>query len=154
MLPLFDALLAFAAFPLVLGVSNVEASQLAAATQTAAAFALVVGIASVLVVLCAALPVLWSLRERRGLTFMRVLLAGFALGNLPFAVYAAASLVFGVIHVVNGTLSQHLLPLADALQGTLRAAVLGSVFGVANACVFWLAGVRRALESADTATLR
>src|SRR5690349_4227807 len=58
---------------------------------------------------------------RRGSTSITYFaLAGAAAGNLPFALYVWAVLLFALVHLVAGTLSDHLLPASDLLLGAAR----------------------------------
>lgn len=122
-LPPIHALVGFIAFPV-------------------AGFALLIGAMGVLVTLCGGVPVVFSLMKRGPVSFQQIAVAGVALGNVPFAIYAFVILVFSVGHLAMGTLWERLLPLSDLLGGVLRAVTMGSIMGITSAVVFWLAGLR------------
>jgi hypothetical protein len=52
-------------------------------------------------------------------------------------------LPLSVVHLVAGTLSEHLDPLSILIASALRVVVGGSVLGAWSAFIFWLIGVRR-----------
>ena len=143
-LPPFDALLAFVGFPAVWWLGDHGASRLLDPDQAARAFAILAGVLGILVTICGAVPVTFSLLKRGPVSLAQLLVAGVALGNAPFAAYALILLPFAILHVIEGTMSEHLVPLPDLLAGVLRAVLIGSVMGTASAVVFWLVGIRGA----------
>ena len=129
-IPFVDALLAFAAFSLLRGSSD-----------AAFGFAVLTGVIGLLVTVCGGIPVVWSLRKEGRLSLRQLLLAGLALGNAPFAVYALMIGYFALVHLINGTLAERLLPMSELLRGTAVAIAIGSAMGMASAAVFWVVGV-------------
>lgn len=65
------------------------------------------------------------------------------LGNAPFAVYLIGLVLpVTLMHLIWGTLSQHLLSPSDLIAGTLRGLALGSAMGAWSALVLWFLGIR------------
>ena len=141
-LPLVDALVAFAAFPAVWWLSDQGGFQLADPIEAARAFGILSGVLGLLVTLCGAVPVVFWLMRRGPLSAGQLAIAGLALGNVPFAVYLLALVPFAIGHLAAGTMSQHLIPVSELLAGTLRAVAIGSTLGVTSAIVFWFIGIR------------
>jgi hypothetical protein len=104
-------------------------------------FTVIAGIMGLLVMLSGALPVFYWLRNRGPVTFLRILVAGVALGNLPFAIFAAAMIPFALGHWAMGTLSEHLVPVSALLAGSLFPIAIGSGMGLVSAVVFWFTAV-------------
>jgi hypothetical protein len=140
-LPLFDALLAFVCFPILWWLGGHEGRP-ADPAAAARAFALLAGALGLLVTAGGAIPVVEWLRRRRALTLGSLSLAGLALGNAPFALYALFIDGVAAARLVHGSLSEHLLPMSELAIGAGRALAVGSTFGVASAVVFWVLGVR------------
>ena len=139
-LPFVDALVAFLGFPVVWWLGNHRAGFID--HQAAAmSFAILTGLIGVLMTLCGALPVVWSLSTRGPIALKQLLVAGLVLGNVP----AAASLLFIIPvtlgHVANGTMADHLLPVPELLAGSLRVLAIGSAMGMISAAAFWVLGV-------------
>jgi hypothetical protein len=142
-LPLVDALMAFVAYPALWWLPTTAVFQPPDAAQAARGFAILAGVLGLLVTTCGAVPVVYWLMKRGPVSLAQLALAGLALGNMPFAIYAAAMIPFAIGHLVAGTMSQHLAHVSELLAGVVRALVIGSVLGVVSAVVFWLIGVRR-----------
>ena len=140
-LPVFDALLAFVGFPVLWWLGGHEGRP-ADPSASARAFALLAGALGLLVTAGGAIPVVEWLHRRRALTLGRLSLAGLALGNAPFALYALFIGFVAAARLVHGTLGEHLLSTSELTVGTGRALAVGSTFGVASAVVFWIVGVR------------
>ena len=105
-------------------------------------FAFIAAIASVFVTVAGALPMFLSLKRRGPISFSRTLWAGAALGNAPGALYAILILLFTLVHIAAGTISQHLSTPASLLAGALRVAMLGTAVGTISAAVFWVIALR------------
>jgi len=103
--------------------------------------ALLVCMLAILVTVVAAVPIVWWLLQRGPLSLKRLLMAGFVLGNIPLGAYLTIVAQAAIYHLVNGTISQHLLPLLDLLTGLLHFISVGSFVGSASALVFWLVAV-------------
>lgn len=111
-------------------------------TDTWAPFALMGGLASVVVVLVGALPAFLTLKRRAPITLRQTLWAGAALGNVPGALVAIFAALFALAHLAAGTISQHLSPLPALLASTVALLVAGSAVGTISAAVFWFVAVR------------
>ena len=142
-LPLVDALVAFVLYPTLWWLPTTAVFRAPDTIQVASGFAILAGVVGLLVTTCGALPVVFWLLRRGPLSFAQLALAGLALGNMPFAIYAVAMIPFAIGHLVAGTMAQHLAPLSELLAGAVRALVIGSMLGVMSAVVFWLVGVHR-----------
>jgi len=95
-----------------------------------------------LVMFTAGMPVADTLIRRRQTSIHHFAVAGVALGNLPFAVYLCVVLFFTLMHLLNGTLAEHLSPIPELLAGGVRAVFIGSVMGAASGVMFWLVNGR------------
>lgn len=136
--PLFDALLGYLAYPIVWGLGNHGSARVVSPKDPALAFAIWGLVFGCLVMVTAALPLAIWLIHRGHTSIEHFILAGIALGNLPFIVYLAIVIGATVRHLIGGTLAAHLSPIADLLMAGLRAVLIGSVIGAASAVVFWL----------------
>ena len=105
-------------------------------------FAFLAAVAAVVVVPAGAVPAFLTLKRRGRITLSQTLYAGAALGNAPGALFAVMTAFFALLHVVSGTISQHLAPLSSLLAGALRIVVLGTAVGTISAAVFWFVGLR------------
>jgi hypothetical protein len=142
--PLFDALLGYMAFPMVWWLGNHGAYRLNSPDEVALHFGALACVLGFLVMGTAAIPVALRLIRRHQTSIHHFAVAGVALGNLPFAVYLCFALFFTLMHLLNGTLAEHLSPIPELLAGGLRAVLLGSIMGAASGVMFWLiAGHRR-----------
>jgi hypothetical protein len=141
-LPLLDALVAFVAFPVLWCCGGRAGLQLMDPAEAARTFAVLSGVLGVLVTLCGALPVVWWLMKRGPLTLEQLLIAGLALGNAPFAAYLCFLAPFAIMHVMAGTMSEHLLPASELLATAVRSIGIGSFMGSLSAVVFWFLGIR------------
>jgi hypothetical protein len=141
LLPIVNAIVAYLAFPVVWYMGDHGASRPIDPTHAASVFGMLAGVMGLLVTLCGALPVVWSLMTRGPVSFAQILVAGVALGNVPFGVYALFIGAFSLAHIANGTMAEHLIPLSDLVKGVVRAVAIGSVLGLTSAVVFWFVGV-------------
>lgn len=141
-LPILQAVIALAAFPLVWQLGGHGAVRLVDEAEAARAFALLTGFLGLFVILVAGIPVaLWLIRHAR-VSLSDFLLAGVVMGNLPFALYIVGLILpFTVVHLLAGTMSDHLLPGSELLLGAARAILIGSVFGTISAAMFWVMAV-------------
>jgi hypothetical protein len=71
-----------------------------------------------------------------------VLLPAVALGNAPFGLYLLFLTPLTIVRLVDGTMSQHLIPLRGLLAALLALTAIGSFMGIASAFVFWLIAVK------------
>jgi hypothetical protein len=111
-------------------------------SRAAANWATITGVCGLLVTVAGAVPIFLWLRRSGRVTLTHSLSAGLVLGNVPFALYLLLLILpFTILHLVRGTLPQHLIPLPSLLNSTVRVIVLGSVLGVIGALVFWLVGL-------------
>jgi hypothetical protein len=141
-LPLFDAVLGYAAFPMMYRLGNHGAFRLASPEQVSFNFGVMAGVLGFVIMITLALPAA-SWLTRSGRTSVRhFAFVGTVLGNLPFAFYLYIALVFTVVHLVQGTLGEHLSPMSELLAGGVRAILLGSFIGGASGIVFWLIAIR------------
>jgi hypothetical protein len=104
--------------------------------------AVVTGILGFLVMLCGGLPAIYSLIRRGPVSLPQLLLAGAALGNLPFAIYAGAMSLFAVEHFLIGTLSEHLIPAAGLVTAAISTIAIGSGMGIVSGAVAWVVVIR------------
>lgn len=141
-LPLVQAGVAVLIWPVVWWMGGHGASRLIDPDGVARGFALLTAILGSIVTIAGAVPVvLWLIRRGR-LRLAELLLAGLVLGNAPFGWYVFALVVpITIMHLVMGTLSEHLLPASALIAGAARAVAIGSFFGVLSAAVFWLVAV-------------
>ena len=142
LIPLLDAVLGYVTFRLAWRLWNQGGVPSVASLQLPMNFAVMAGVLGLLVMMTVALPVsFWLIR--RGQTSVRhFAVAGVCLGNLPLAVYLWLVLVVAFVHVVQGTLREHLSPVSELLAGCSRAICVGSVIGAASGIVFWWIAVR------------
>jgi hypothetical protein len=139
LLPPTQALLVYAAFPVLWIFLGNERFQPVNADQAARAMALLTGLFGVVVTICGAIPVVfWLIRTGRASCYA-VVWAGAALGNAPFALYQLVFVLPATIrHVLLGTMSEHTLPVTDLVLGALRILAFGSALGMISGAVFWL----------------
>jgi hypothetical protein len=140
-LPFADAFAAFVGFPLVWYIGG-HSGRPHDPSQVAGAAAALTGFLSVLVTFAGAVPSVFWLRKRHRLSFGSLMWAGLILGNVPFAIYVVGLVLpFTVVHILVGTMDQHLVPVSALAAGALRAIAIGSVMGVGSASLFWLLGM-------------
>ena len=141
-LPPLDALAGFLLFPLVWRLGDHGGGRLGDPNHAAAIFAVLAGISGVVVTVAGAVPVVfWLLRTGR-VSWPQVLLAGLVLGNAPFAAYLIALIMPAtLVRLIEGTLTEHLLPFSELMWAGARATLLGSAFGAMSAAVFWLVAI-------------
>jgi hypothetical protein len=137
-IPLFDALLGYMAFPVVWWLGNHGTYRPISPDEAARHFGLLACVLGFLVMFTAGIPVADTLIRRRQTSVHHFAVAGVALGNFPFAVYLCVVLFFTLMHLLNGTLAEHLSPIPELLAGGLRVVLLGSVLGAASGFMFWL----------------
>jgi hypothetical protein len=141
LMPFVSAALGFLLFPiLLLTIEGTPADMI----DGAVAFGLGIGIASVLVIVFGALPLLVWLLKRGPVTRRHALLAGAVLGNLPWVLIAMRLLSMGLGWEVLTGGHQWLL-------GSWRALLFGSTIGMASAGVFWLLAGRQLQSGQKTA---
>jgi hypothetical protein len=128
-------------FPIVWSMSG-NRGQIISPAEPATAFAALTGFIGLLVTLFGAVPVFVWMKKRGPVSLSRTIGAGIVLGNTPMVAIAIGALYFTVLHIVGGTISQHLSPPIDVIAGFVRLSAIGSVLGASSAFVFWLVGVR------------
>jgi hypothetical protein len=137
-IPLFDALLGYMVFPIVWWLGDHGAFRPMSPQQAALGFGTLAGVLGLLVMITAALPItVWLIRHGRT-SIRHFAAAGVVLGNVPFTVYLWVALIFTLLHLLAGTLAEHLSPAAELLAGGLRAVLIGSVMGAMSGLMFWL----------------
>jgi hypothetical protein len=141
-LPLVDALMGFVSFPLVWYIGD-HNGRLHDPAQAARGFALLTGFLGLAVTVGAVVPAVLVLLIKRGrITFAQAITAGLVLGNAPFVMTVGVFVLPAIlVHLVEGTMSEHLVPIRDLVAGILRVVALGSVFGGVSAIVFWFVGL-------------
>jgi hypothetical protein len=142
LLPVVDAVVAFLAFPAVWAYGPDRGFRPSDPGQAALVFAMVAGVMGLLVTLSGAMPVVFWLIKRGPVSFRQLLIAGVALGNLPFAVYVATLIPYAVLHLAFGTLSEHLIPVSALLAAVPLPLAVGSCMGLISAVVFWFAAIQ------------
>jgi hypothetical protein len=146
-LPVVNAVVAFLGFPLVWYIGG-HTGRLIDPTEAAVSFALLTGLMGLVVTVGGAIPVVLWLMRRGAVSLRQLIAAGVLLGNAPFVLYVIGLVLpLTILHLVRGTMSQHLLPFSDLIAGTLRAMAIGSVLGALSSLVFWFLGIRRADRS-------
>ena len=141
-IPLFDAVLGYVAFPVVWWLGNHGGFRPIDSQQAARGFGALAGVLALLVMITTALPVTSRLMRRGQTSIHHFAVAGVVLGNLPFATYLWFDLGFALLHLVAGTLAEHLSPVPKLFAGGMRAILIGSVMGAASGVMFWLIAVR------------
>jgi hypothetical protein len=128
-------------FPIVWYMSGHTGQNISPA-DPATSFAALTAFIGLLVTLFGAMPAFVWMKKRGPVTLSRALGAGVILGNSPMVAIAIGALYFTILHIVNGTISQHLSPPRDVIAGFARISAIGSVLGSISACVFWMIAVR------------
>jgi hypothetical protein len=141
-LPAVDAVVAFVSFPAVWHFGRHGGFRPFDPTQAALAFAALAGTIGLLVTLSGAIPLVHWLLKRGPVSLVQILIAGLALGNVPFAVYVLSLIPFALLHLAFGTLSQHLIPVSELLAALPLPIGIGSCMGVISAAVFWFAAIQ------------
>lgn len=116
--------------------------------QSAISLAFGVTIIAVPVTLFAAIPAVLALSRRSPVNLGSLLLAGAALGNLPFAVLVGA---VGAHHFATGEASSVSTAWYGG-SGAARCLWLGTICGTASAAVFWIVAIRRTGTQANPTT--
>jgi len=142
LLPVANSLFGYALFPIFWWLGGQGSARLVDPASGALAIGILSGVLALLVTICGGIPVLFWLRRRGPITLQQTLAAGVLLGNTPLAAYGFASLVFALMHLLAGTLSEHLAPPTGLVLATVRVVLLGSVLGLASALVVWTLGIR------------
>jgi len=96
-------------------------------------------ILAVVMTVFGAVPTVVWLNRRQPLSLGRLLIAGAALGNVPFAF-----IILGVVapHTGSGTLSAAVARFCDGMSGAVVRAAMGLICGTGSAAAFWFVGVR------------
>ena len=132
LMPFVSAAIGFLLFPFVAaGIGGRPVDML----DGAIAFGLGMGIASLLVIVFGALPLLVWLLKRGPVTLRHALLSGAALGNLPVLLIVIRLLSMGLG-------SEAFFGGREWALGAWRAVLVGSAIGMASAAVFWLVAGR------------
>ena len=142
LLPVANLLFGYALFPIFWWLGGQGSARLVDPASGALAIGILSGVLALLVTICGGIPVLFWLRRRGPITLQQTLAAGVLLGNTPLAAYGFASLVFALMHLLAGTLSEHLASPTELVVATVRVVLLGSVLGLASALVVWTLGIR------------
>lgn len=136
-IPLADALLGYAVFPVVWRLGG-HGQFARPSPEAAVSFGVICGVFAFLVMITAGIPATSWLSRRGRTSVLHFAGAGAALGNLPFAAYLWVMLGFTISHLVGGTLDEHLSPIAELVKGGLRALLIGSAAGIVSGSMFWL----------------
>lgn len=141
LVPPVAGFLAFLGFPVLIhsGYGVLPPGNLADPAGAARGFGLGVGILAVGVTAFGVVPTVLWLRKRGPLSLRRVVVAGAALGNAPFALIV---LIIVVVQLVNGTITPDVARLWYGLAGAVRSVLIGTFVGTASAAVFWAIAVR------------
>ena len=142
LLPVTNLLFGYALFPIFWWLGNRGSARVVDPASEALAIGILCAVLALLVTICGGIPVLFWLRRRGPITLQQTLAAGILLGNTPLATYGFVSLMFALMHLLAGTLSEHLAPAAELVLATVRVVLLGSVMGLASALVVWVLGIR------------
>jgi len=128
-------------FPIVWYMSG-NSGHITSPSDPASSFAALTAFIGLLVTLFGAVPTFVWLKGRGPVSLSRALGAGVVLGNSPMVAIAIGALYFTLLHIIGGTISQHLSPPLDVIAGFARLSLIGSVLGAISALVFWLIGLR------------
>lgn len=152
--PFLDALVAFFGFPLVWYIGG-HTGRPQDPTEAAGSFALLIGLMGLVVTVGGAVPIVLWLMKRGAVSLRELITAGVLLGNVPFVLYVVGLVLpLTVLHLIRGSMAQHLMPLSDLIVGTLRAVAIGSVLGALSSLVFWLLGIRHRADPIVPLALR
>jgi hypothetical protein len=153
LMPAISTLLAFVVFPTLRFVRERAEFQVVVGTDHGSyVLAVLTGLVAVIVTVAGAVPVFYALLKRGPISLKQTLLAGLALGNAPFVVITLATIMFALMHVAAGTISEHLAPLPDLVAGNLALIAAGSLLGVTSAAVFWAVAILGTDVSTSTPT--
>ena len=142
LMPVINTLLAFVVFPTLRFMrERAEFRVVVGSDDGAYVIAVLTGLVAVIVTVAGAVPVFYTLLKRGPISLKQTLLAGLALGNAPFAVITLATIMFALMHVAAGTISDHLAPLPDLIAANLALIAAGSLLGVTSAAVFWAVAI-------------
>ena len=100
------------------------------------------GVVGLLVTLFLAVPIVVAELRRGPVSPARAAILGALAGNAPFAMYLVVVFGFAVVHLVEGTLWDRMLPLTHLLVATLRLVAIGATMGAASAVTFWWIALR------------
>ena len=131
--PFVCAALGFALFPFI---AVTHSGRVVNPLRTAIVFGVVTGMVSVLITATAALT-FTRLRKRGQTSAAQTMLYGAAFGNIPAA--------FAVVGTMISR--RDITAFADAVDGSFRAIVFGTVVGVVSSVVFWLMAGRYVTSS-------
>lgn len=141
-LPLIDAVLGFAGFRLLWAVGG-RAFFTADPAPAAFAFAVLSGLAGLLVTWCAAAPMVVARLRRGPISLQDSVVAGLLLGNTPFGLYIVGLVIPATFaHVMAGTMAGRWLSVPELAAATLRMLFIGSTMGAASGAIFWFLGIR------------
>jgi len=116
--------------------------QIVSPSDPATSLAAVTAFVGLLVTVFGAAPAFVWMKQRGPVSLSRAIGAGVILGNGPTVAFAIGALYFTLLHIVGGTISEHLSPPLEVIAGFARVSAIGSVLGAISAWVFWLVGVR------------
>ena len=143
LLPVANLVFGYALFPIFRWLADHGSARPVDPAGEALAIGILCGVLALLVTICGGIPVLFWLRRRGPITLQQTLAAGVLLGNTSRVCDLRVRLtVFALMHLLAGTLSEHLAPAAELVLATVRVVLLGSVLGLASALVVWILGIR------------
>jgi hypothetical protein len=155
LMPVINFLLALVAFPTLQILREQGRFQMVVGDDHGTyVLAVLTGLIAVVVTVAGAVPVAFTLMKRGPVSLKQTLIAGLGLGNAPVAVIALFMSMFAVMHVVNGTITDHLVPLRSLAASGLLLVAVGSMFGIASAAVFFGVAIRGTDASTSTARER
>jgi len=153
LMPVINALMAFVAFPTMQALrERGEFDVVVGSDHGAYILAVLTGLTAAIVTIAGAVPAFYTLVKRGPVSLKQTLLAGLALGNAPFVVITLVTMMFALMHVAAGTISDHLAPLPDLIAANLALIAIGSFFGVVSAAIFWAIAILGTEVSSSTPT--
>lgn len=151
LMPVVSTLLAYVAFPTLWLFREQGTFQLVVGDdQGTHIFAVLSGLIAVVVTVAGAVPMFYTLTKRGPVSLKQTLMAGLALGNAPVALFGLLMAMFAILHVVDGAIANHRLPLHDLVAGSLLLITVGSMLGLTCAAVFWSVVILGTDASAST----
>jgi hypothetical protein len=130
--PIVDFIIGYVGLPLVAHGANAHN-----ADQIARSLGSMTGFLGLLVTVFGAMPTVLWLIQRGPVSFRQVFVAGLILGNVPFALFATVAARGLLVHLIAGTIGDHLVPISELIAGNLSAIAIGSIVGGISATVFW-----------------
>lgn len=153
LMPVINALMAFVAFPTMQTLrERGEFDVVVSSDHGTYILAVLTGLTAAIVTIAGAVPAFYTMVKRGPVSLKQTLLAGLALGNAPFVVITLVTIMFALMHVAAGTISDHLAPLPDLIAANLALIAIGSSFGVVSAAIFWAVAIRGTGISSRTPT--